>query len=279
MSTLLIGFDSAWTEDNRGALVGALRSAGGTREDLGDPELVNFVEAADRVSRWIETYQPSKTIVLLDQPTIVRNNEGQRPVENLVSSPISLRYGGVQPANLKRADMFGSEAPVWSFLHRFGGPADPIAKLKTVSVIETYPVLSLIGLGWICSDEQRLTGRLPKYNPERRKTFQLADWQFVCSQTKGELEGYGLSGLAAYMEKCLAMQKPKKPDQDRVDACICLIVALRLVESQDCVMIGNMDSGYMVVPATAAFVTELDVRCRETGREPGSWITALKPFV
>lgn len=81
---------------------------------------------------WQCQKKPAKTIILLDQPTIVRNSKGQRPVENLVAAPVSLRYGGVQPANTAKIEMFGEDAPVWHFLAQFGGAADPHAKVKAV---------------------------------------------------------------------------------------------------------------------------------------------------
>ena len=66
---------------------------------------------------------PTSTIILLDQPTIVKNLTGQRPVENIVGSAISRRRGGMQPANTSKENMFGKDAPIWPFLTRFGGPA------------------------------------------------------------------------------------------------------------------------------------------------------------
>jgi hypothetical protein len=59
-------------------------------------------------------------LILLDQPMIVTNSTGQRPVEKIVGSAVSLRYGGMQPANTSRAEMFGPAAPLWPFLSRFG---------------------------------------------------------------------------------------------------------------------------------------------------------------
>ena len=87
--------------------------------------------------------------MLLDQPTIVRNAEGQRPVENIVSSPVGLRYGGMQPSNTSKADMFGPNAPVWQFLNQFGGATDPLFLSGDSKVLETYPVLIMIALGWL----------------------------------------------------------------------------------------------------------------------------------
>ena len=102
----------------------------GTLNDLGPPQIVDCREAEGVILEWQAEQVQTATIVRLDKPTIVKNAAGQRPVENLVGSPVSLRYGGMQPANTAREEMFGKEAPVWRFLTRFGGPADP---LKLVS--------------------------------------------------------------------------------------------------------------------------------------------------
>src|SRR5437773_10623265 len=179
MTTLLVGFDSAWTPTNSGALVGGLHFDDGTFRDLGVPRIVDYREAEGAIQKWQAELVPTATIVLLDQPTVVKNAAGQRPVENIVGSPVSLRYGGMQPANTARLDMFGKEAPVWPFLNQFGGPADPMAPVAETRVFETYPVLTMIALGWTLQDTPA-TGRLPKYNPQRKKTFSISDWQYVC---------------------------------------------------------------------------------------------------
>ena len=114
MSTLLVGFDSAWTPTNSGAIVGVLRAGDGTFRELGSPQVVNYREAENTIAAWQLQQKPEATIVLLDQPTIVNNASGQRPVENLVGSPVSRRYGGMQPAYTAKKEMFGK----W---HRSGG--------------------------------------------------------------------------------------------------------------------------------------------------------------
>lgn len=121
---------------------------------------------------------------------------GQRPVENLVGSPVSRRYGGMQPANTARREMFGQDAPVWPFLARFGGPANPLGPLTGTSVIETYPVLAMIALGWTLRDS-RPTGRLPKYNPDRQKTFSISDWRHVCQLASSAFRERGLLGAVS----------------------------------------------------------------------------------
>jgi predicted RNase H-like nuclease len=112
----------------------------------------------------------------------VKNKEGSRQVEKIVASPVSRRYGGVQPASKSSAEMFGENAPIRRFLDSFGGPTNPLSPIPKESVFETYPVLALIALGYTLPDPNgREKGRLPKYNPARR-TFSLGDWKHVCDK-------------------------------------------------------------------------------------------------
>lgn len=275
MSTLLVGYDSAWTSTNSGALVGVLRLDDGTYHELGNPQIVDFIEAENVILKWQLKKSPVVTLVLLDQPTIVKNESGQRPVENIVGSLVSLRYGGVQPANTSRAGMFGNEAPVWSFLNRFGGSADPLEPVVDTRVFETYPVLAMIALGWTLPDS-RATGRLPKYNPDRRKTFSIMDWRFVCESVSNDFRKRGLIVLANWLDAAAQNASPRKRDQDGLDACLCLLVAFYMAEEKDCLMVGDLESGYIVVPHSPVLQAELSRRCFDTGRVPSEWVRAFR---
>jgi predicted RNase H-like nuclease len=272
---LLVGFDSAWTPNNSGALVGVLHCDDDSFTELGAPQVANFEEAEGIITGWQAHYEPSETIILLDQPTIVNNTTGQRPVENIVASPVSLRYGGVQPANTAREDMFGDGAPVWGFLSKFGGSANPLEPSFGSSVFETYPVLSIISLGWTLPDS-RATGRLPKYNPGRKKTFSISDWSHVCDRVASEILSRGLNDLGKAVQEIGQCTSPKKQDQDCLDACICLLVALYLVEGRECLMIGNTHSGYITVPYGESLYEELSIRCEKTGRTRSEWVRSYQ---
>jgi predicted RNase H-like nuclease len=271
MTTLLVGFDSAWTQTNSGAIVGVLRQGDGTFQEFGPPECVNYAVGQETILGWQDEAKPDATIVLLDQPTIVENGKGQRPVENIVGSAVSLRYGGMQPANTGRTDMFGSEAPVWPFLSHFGGPADPLISSADTRVIETYPVLAMVALRWML-DDIRPKGRLPKYNPDRRRNFSISDWKHVCSLTAIEFRERGIFGIADWLDLATGNLSPKKCDQDGVDACICLLVALYLAERKDCLLVGDQLTGYIVVPYESELAAELETRCIATGRIPSQWV-------
>jgi len=274
MTTLLVGFDSAWTRTNSGALIGVLRADNGRFQELGPPQVVNYTEAENTILAWQAQRKPAATIVLLDQPTIVKNAAGQRPVENLVGSAVSLRYGGMQPANTARKEMFGKDAPVWRFLTRFGGPADPFEPLAGTRVFETYPVLTMIALGWTLPDK-RPAGRLPRYNPERRKTFSIFDWQHVCGEASSAFRERELLGVARWLDDAARSTPPRKSDQDGLDACICLLVALYLAELRECLMVGDQDTGYIVVPHGEDLCEELKTRCEKTRRAPSEWVRSF----
>jgi predicted RNase H-like nuclease len=170
--------------------------------------------------------------------------------------------------------MFGTEAPVWSFLNRFGGPADPLAPIADTRVFETYPVLAMIALVWTLPDS-RAAGRLPKYNPERKKTFSILDWQHVCGLALSAFRERGLIEVVRWIDDAAQKPLPRKSDQDSLDACLCLLVALFLAEQRDCLMVGDQRTGYIIVPHGVGLVAELEARCLQTDRAPSEWV---RPF-
>lgn len=276
MSKLLIGFDSAWTASKSGAIVGAFCSDDGTLRALGLPQTANYREAAAVILGWQAELCPTTTIVLLDQPTIVKNETGQRPVENIVSPSVCRRYGGMQPANTARHEMFGRDAPVWPFLEQFGGVADPLNPVATGGqVFETYPVLAMLALGWTLPDS-RPSGRLPKYNPERKKTFTLEDWRYLCTQLSGQFRERGLTEIVEWLDEAGRKPSPRKRDQDCLDACLCLLVALYLVEQRDCLMVGDQQTGYIIVPDSVELRREFETRCTLSGRLSPAWVRTFR---
>lgn len=278
MTSLLIGFDSAWTRKKSGAIIGTLRLDNGTFAEISAPLCADYIKGEEIIQKWQAETNATTTIVMLDQPIIVKNARGQRPVENIVSSPVSLRYGGVQPANTSKKEMFGTDAPLWPFLAKFGGAADPLIPVVNTRVFETYPVLIMIALDWILPDA-RATGRIPKYNPVRKGTFSIADWEHVCTQALTAYQGRsdrGLNSITAWIERAVQSPTPRKSEQDCLDACVCLLMAIHLSEQKDCMMVGNQQTGYIIVPYSASLFAEMKARCETTDRVPLSkWVRAF----
>lgn len=272
MSELCVGFDAAWTMHGTGAIVAVLRAPNGAVVELGPPRLVDYAEATAQLARWRAEHTPASTLVMLDQPTIVKNATSWRAVEAIVSSPIAAHRGAMQPANTSRADMFGEGAPVWGFLERLGGAAWPGAEHRGAArVYETYPALSLIALGRAQRDAKG-RARLPKYNPERSKSFSLDDWWHVAGSVARALTARGLPELAAWAEELAGLAKPRKGDQDQLDALLCLEVALRWADDEACLVVGDRETGFLVVPHEASLQGRLEARCHAIGLEPHEWV-------
>src|ERR1017187_6476560 len=70
----------------------------------------------------------------------------------------------------------------------------------------------MIAMGWLMEDA-RPAGRLPKYNPARRKTFSLSDWQHVCGLTSEEFRKRGLNQIFHWIDAIREKPSPRKLDQ------------------------------------------------------------------
>lgn len=286
-TSLVIGFDSAWSLNNSGGMVGAVMANNDQRSSLGAPLVVNHVEAAKQINQWQKEYHATSTLILIDQPTVVPEKVRQRPVENIVGSPINRRYGGVQSSNRSKEELFGDSAPIWEFLKKFDGACNPIQSFPNQHrknyVIETYPALAMIAMDWIPDDNHinpRATGRLPKYNPANRRKFSYEDWRFVCRQTALGMKKFALEDLEMWLNTAGNKESPQKQDQDCLDACICLLVGMQMAAHEDCLLVGNMDTGCIVVPYCQTLYQELAVRCEKSNpkRHPGDWIKKFKLF-
>ena len=268
VTTLIVGFDSAWTAHKKGAIVGALLSDDGVCRELEPPQAASFSDAASIIDQWQAAAKPTRTIVMLDQPIVVSNESGQRPVENMISSSVGRRRGAVQPSSRARTDMFGPDAPIQEFLKRFEVAVAPEAPLGAACVIETYPVLALIAMNWTLDDEER-GKRLPKYNPERQ-TYSDADFQYVCGQVHDALLEPGFESTRDWLQRIMHPVGPttraqRKTNQDGLDACLCLLVGIHVAKGLNCLYVGSGETGYMVVQYSDALFQEISKRQSAAG--------------
>jgi len=135
----------------------------------------------------------------------------------------------------------------------------------------------MIALGWTLPDSRRVD-RLPKYNPARKKTFSSSDWQYVCERASRAFCDLPLNDhdIVRWINDAAQETSPRKSHQDGLDACLCLLVALCLAERKCCLMVGDRQSGYIVVPYGAGLHAELDARCNKTGRVPSEWVKGFR---
>ena len=243
MSEAFVGFDSAWSGKNGGIAWASFR--GSRLQDFGEPKPANFEEAACI----IETLRDEHGYVLiaLDQPTLVPNETGSRPVERVAASLVSTLKSGIQYANRGREELFGAYAPIWEFLERLGTRENPPAARTAIHglhLIEVYPALALPALEPAIMERKRAA----RYNPNNRKKFSLDDWKLVASAVRRHADTLDIAQLSQWASKQTDLAEPRKCHQDRLDAAICLIIALqwRRVPRHRLAVIGDGRTGYMV---------------------------------
>ena len=255
-----VGFDSAWAGNAPGGIAAATFSQGRLLETR-LPEPAGFDHAAEIVEELESTHD--YVLVAIDQPTVVPNQTGSRPVDKVAASLISRLGGGVQPANRgktksgrtiqSKVQMFGPDAPIWRFLRRLDAVQNPPESRSAVSglhAVEVFPALALPAL----EPEILERKRAARYNPANRRRFSLPDWRLVALAASRHAAALRLGGLSEWARDLVESPKPTKTDQDCLDAAICLIVALqwRRAPRDRVTVIGDAQFGYMVSPVTPA---------------------------
>ncbi|MSP20701.1 MAG: DUF429 domain-containing protein [Alphaproteobacteria bacterium] len=175
----------------------------------------------------------------------------------MAASLISWLGGGVQPANRQRLGFFDDAAPIWLFKERLGATENPERSRAAASGlfwIEVFPAVALASMA------PAFYGRLaaPHYNPARRRTFRIGDWCRIIDAVAAA--SANVCGPREWCDEHKRMQTPQKPDQDKLDAIICALVGLRwrTARRAGSIMIGDLQTGYMIAPVTQ------DVRARLT---------------
>jgi predicted RNase H-like nuclease len=209
-STSIIGFDSAWTDQVRapGAIC-IIRCELGSAPLFVAPKLSGFAQALDLVRA--EALRAKRILVAIDQPTIVPNGSGSRPVDKVAASLISWLGGGVQPANRSKLGMFDDAAPIWAFKDALGAVEDPETARGSVEgtyIAEVFPALAIPSLA------TQFCGRLlgARYNPGRRRTFKLEHWSAVldCAAAAGSV--LGIEGVDEWCKSHARRSGPSKSD-------------------------------------------------------------------
>lgn len=97
---IFFGFDSAWTDSprNPGAICAIAYSPHGD-VTFEEPKLASFDEASEYIRETCVGY--GYAMVAIDQPTVVPNEKGSRPVDKVAGSLVSF-IGGGEPRRVSR---------------------------------------------------------------------------------------------------------------------------------------------------------------------------------
>ncbi len=262
MRTVISGFDSAWTAQKRGAIASIVVED--SHVSVLPPEPASFSEAHGRLRR--HSAGADLHVIALDQPCIVPNFTGRRPVEGAVSHLIGRLGGGVQPANRSKAGMFDDAAPLWRFLEEADAQLDPFLVPGATAgrfVVEVFPALATAGLFPTVLERRALW----KYNPERRNTFRSEDWMEICVSVTEAYCAIGAWDAVPYLVELAETAKPKKLHQDALDAFICALVGYVWWRfgTDRAVVVGDIETGYIVTPAHPLFSAELRKDAEDDG--------------
>ena len=269
MKEAFVGFDSAWAGNVSGAICYAVFE-GDTPIEVNIPQLSDFADSA-RTINMLEQ-ECDDVLVAIDQPIIVPKFDKGRPVDSVVKS-FMVRLGSSAQTAMRRGRgnqeaMFGDNAPIWKFIKRIGPTGfcgrttdshdnrafvnfkDAKTAASETHLIEVYPALALPALECAFNEGDHAA----KYDPSR-SSFSPDGWRRVCRTVErcgGEI---GLELLFKWASEMMqpwdSTNKPTKLHQDKIDAALCLIVALQWRRHRPrygMTVIGDLKSGYIVTP-------------------------------
>lgn len=268
MRSAFVGFDSAWGGKAEGGICTAIFD-GGRLERFCTPEPASFDHATATIEQC--RHDADYTLVAIDQPTMVPNAVGMRPVEKVAQALKT----GVQPANLRK-ELWWPRAPIWTFLDNLCANEDPRrarSDADGLHVIEVFPGLALPAL--VGALDHTTKSKNFRYNPIK-SNFAVEDWNLVTSAVRTQAKQAGLAPFADWARPMCELdrwQKPSKADQDHLDALICLIIARKWrCGDEDTHVLGDW-RGHMVTPLSKEGRKRIEAsaikRCVPVGC--GSW--------
>ena len=282
MKEAFVGFDSAWGGHRAGAMAWVVFQ-GEVLEKWTLPRPVGFADAAEIIEEL--QWECDDVLVAIDQPIIVPNDSGSRPVDVVVDSLMQHLKSSALIANrtekgkgFNNLYLHGNEAPIWKFMSKIGpsgysGRTDcddrrdfvdfQTARISagTTRVIEVYPALALAALDTMFMDR----GSAARYDPENYR-FSLEDWKLVCGSVACSADHFDLQDILRWAKKMeepwVSPRRPRKLDQDKIDATLCLLIALMWRrQSHEVRVFGDLETGYIVTPTSDATRTILGATC------------------
>ena len=239
MLAVFTGFDSAWGAANSGAICDLLFEGNSLRLPF-DPVVASWDAAIVRAGQKLDA---DLHVWAVDQPLVVNNEEGCRPVDSGLASALMADFGcGAYPSNLGMPP-WSKDAPIWNFigaLHDNGYVHNPMAIPSVAGgrfYLECYPHPAILGLFDL---ERILQYKVARKNPE--------DWQrlvrLVRSLTSAELP---VRNICGFVQKGLPQNKR---NEDKLDAIISAYVAAYWWRFgvQRSTMIGDVSTAYIVTP-------------------------------
>src|ERR1017187_8925808 len=213
MEAVYTGFDSAWGGVKRGAICNLALLDDGSLWLAGDPVGVDWDQALIHAKQEMSA---ALRVWAIDQPLVVPNQEGCRPVERDLAKALMADFGcGAHSSNLGMT-AWATDAPIWSLeraLEDNGYFHSPMAIPEAAGgrfYFECYPHPALLGLFDL--------DQIVKY-----KRGGLDEWQrllqLLRSLTAAELP---IRNICEFVQENLGRNKA---NEDKLDSILCAYVA------------------------------------------------------
>lgn len=239
MLAIFTGFDSAWYPGKTGAICDLVLE--GDLFRIAAPPIPATWDCA--LSRLRQRAEVDLSVWAIDQPLVVSNEHGCRPVDvDLMRALMRDFQVGAHTANLHRPP-WEPGAPIWQFLRMLeeaGYRQDPVAVPHSRSgrfYFECYPHPALIGLFDL--------DRMLKY---KKRSHNQDDWvRLVDSVRSLATEEFPIRNIADYVPAGIGHNKTS---EDALDSIICAYIAAYWWKfgKERSSLIGDLSTDCMVTP-------------------------------
>ena len=245
-----IGIDFGWVSGASGLCCLELRN--NQLEILNLDRQKSNVDILSWLETWISPDEPG--IIAVDAPTLIPNATGMRLPDKLSHKYFGKYHAGCYPASLARSYaqktvQFGLKLELLGFIH---APIIEPQKLQR-SQIEVYPHAAMVNLFKLDRILKYKKGKLAERQIELKKLCHYILGILPNYQPSLALSSSSVSSL--YLGDSLSSEFPStgtalKALEDKLDALICAYIAAHWwywgIERN--LVLGNIDSGYIIVP-------------------------------
>lgn len=245
-----IGFDLAWSARNRSGACALLADGG---DAVRVAALAHGATLAE-LEQFALRHAAPRCLVGVDAPLVVRNEQGSRACDRLLTSVFGRQGGGAYPANRRLLSKDGAPPRGEELLERLarhGFEAPPRLDSRAArQVHEVHPHGAWLRLFAL---ERRLaykekTRDLALHLSERARALEL-----LGSLREPRIAGY--AQVRPLLEAGDMPAKERKRREDLMDALVCALVAWWRSRGQ-CQALGDEEGGFVLAPARAARVKD-----------------------
>ncbi len=242
-----LGLDLAWGERGRTG-VAALDEAGRLIASAS-------VRTDDEIAAFAAGHAPGPCTAAIDAPLIVPNAAGRRPCEAMTARLYGRYHAGPYPAN-RSSRLFDPEPRAARLARRMGWDPDPrvLPGKDTRTCIEVYPhpaMVVLFGLGRVIPYKQR--GGRSLDDLRRAYGTLLPLIEAACGERLGLEAAPRWQAIRASVAGA-SRKADLRAVEDEIDAIFCGYLAWLWASggTGSCRVLGDLASGYIVIPRPAA---------------------------